>query len=96
MTELGQMADKPTLSKGYEHPKIRAPRVEVSLHGQTPHALPRIARANEGWVADSRTLEVELETADGQLVIVPLDAYAVENLVDILDQALKLRNTDQG
>jgi hypothetical protein len=62
----------------------------------TPHCLPRVARANEAWVADSRTLEVELETADGQRVIVPLDAYAIENLVELLDAALKLRNTDQS
>lgn len=88
------MPKKPILTKGYQHPKTRAARVKIALAGRNPHALPRIARANEAWVADDRTLEVELETGEGQLVIVPLDGYAIENLAELLDQALKLKNTD--
>jgi hypothetical protein len=84
------------LTRNYQHPKVREARTEIALAGTALHGLPRIARANEAWLADSRTLEVELETVGGQRVIVPLDAYAIENLAELLDAALKLRNTDQG
>jgi cell division septal protein FtsQ len=89
------MPKKPTATRGFEHPKIRAKRITISLSGKALHALPKIAQANEGWIADTDTLEIELETLEGQRVIVPLSGYAVENLVEILDQVMKLKNTAQ-
>lgn len=76
----------------YESPKVRAKRVEITLAGNLPHGLPRISQVNEAWIADQWTIELELQTQDGQIVILPLNAYAIENLQTLFSQVLALRN----
>ena len=90
------MPHKPTLTRGYQDAKTREQRIDIQLAGKRPHALPRIAQVNEGWVADQNTLEIELETGDGQRVIVPLAGQAIVDLGELIDQVMKMRNTDDA
>ena len=83
------MPSKLIFTDTYLHPKMRAARVRVALADRNPHAIPRIAKANEAWSTDERTVEVELETDEGQLVIVPLGEVAITSLIQLLGQTLK-------
>lgn len=80
--------------RGFRDRRERPDRVGIALAGQHRHGLPKIARVNEAWIADEQTAEIELETVDGQKVVLPLDGYAMENLRALLDQLLALKNTE--
>lgn len=88
------MTNRPFLGTGFADKKARERTIHITLAGPVAHRLPRIARANEAWVADARTAEIELETVGGQRVILELDQYAIENLGVFVSQLLTLRNTD--
>lgn len=66
------MANKPTVAKGYRHQRLREPRTEVKLSRERLYELPRIEKAVEAWIVNTSTLEVELQTAEGQRAILPL------------------------
>ena len=85
--------DDPKVTAGFRSAKAALPSIQIHLAKGHRHALPRIARANEAWVSDERTIQIELETEQGQIVVVPLDGYAMKNLHELFDQHLRLKKT---
>lgn len=68
------------------HPKDREWRVEVHLYGEHLHGLPRIAEVRDAWVIAPNILEIEVQTAAGQRMVIPLEPRAIAQLAEVLSK----------